>query len=147
MKEIKGTKEEDKTPPAWFTSYMEKVRTATRSRPGGGHRCDSLLLLHTFLPPSSSFASLCSSRTRWFARRWRRSAGSSRDSAASTSPWGEGPGQWAELEVEGRRSEGARPSRSPRCRPPLCPERPPPPRLPAPPAGGRPLEAATSAGA
>lgn len=26
MKEVKGTKEEDKTPPAWFTSYMEKVR-------------------------------------------------------------------------------------------------------------------------
>ena len=26
MKELKGTKEEDKTPPAWFTSYMEKVR-------------------------------------------------------------------------------------------------------------------------
>lgn len=25
MKELKGTKEEDKTPPAWFTSYMEKV--------------------------------------------------------------------------------------------------------------------------
>lgn len=25
MKEVKGTKEEDKTPPAWFTSYMEKV--------------------------------------------------------------------------------------------------------------------------
>uniref|UniRef100_A0A3Q0SRA1 NBR1 autophagy cargo receptor b n=1 Tax=Amphilophus citrinellus TaxID=61819 RepID=A0A3Q0SRA1_AMPCI len=24
MKEVKGTKEEDKTPPAWFTSYMEK---------------------------------------------------------------------------------------------------------------------------
>lgn len=29
MKEIKGTKEEDKTPPAWFTSYMEKVAPAT----------------------------------------------------------------------------------------------------------------------
>lgn len=28
MKEVKGTKEEDKTPPAWFTSYMEKVRTS-----------------------------------------------------------------------------------------------------------------------
>lgn len=27
LKEMKGTKEEDKTPPAWFTSYMEKVRT------------------------------------------------------------------------------------------------------------------------
>ncbi|XP_075888308.1 next to BRCA1 gene 1 protein [Nelusetta ayraudi] len=26
MKEIKGTKEEDKTPPAWFTSYMEKFK-------------------------------------------------------------------------------------------------------------------------
>lgn len=26
MKEVKGTREEDKTPPAWFTSYMEKVR-------------------------------------------------------------------------------------------------------------------------
>lgn len=26
MKEVRGTKEEDKTPPAWFTSYMEKVR-------------------------------------------------------------------------------------------------------------------------
>ncbi|XP_037545227.1 next to BRCA1 gene 1 protein [Nematolebias whitei] len=25
MKEVKGTKEEDKIPPAWFTSYMEKV--------------------------------------------------------------------------------------------------------------------------
>ncbi|XP_018553178.1 LOW QUALITY PROTEIN: next to BRCA1 gene 1 protein [Lates calcarifer] len=26
MKEVKGTKEEDKTPPAWFTSYMEKFK-------------------------------------------------------------------------------------------------------------------------
>ncbi|KAG5279608.1 hypothetical protein AALO_G00079630 [Alosa alosa] len=26
MKELKGTKEEDKTPPAWFTSYMEKFK-------------------------------------------------------------------------------------------------------------------------
>lgn len=26
MKEMKGGKDEDKTPPAWFTSYMEKVR-------------------------------------------------------------------------------------------------------------------------
>ena len=26
MKEVKGAKEEDKTPPAWFTSYMEKVK-------------------------------------------------------------------------------------------------------------------------
>lgn len=26
MKDVKGTKEEDKTPPAWFTSYMEKVK-------------------------------------------------------------------------------------------------------------------------
>uniref|UniRef100_A0A3P8VY75 NBR1 autophagy cargo receptor b n=1 Tax=Cynoglossus semilaevis TaxID=244447 RepID=A0A3P8VY75_CYNSE len=26
MKEMKGTKEEDKTPPAWFTSYMEKFK-------------------------------------------------------------------------------------------------------------------------
>lgn len=30
MKDVKGTKEEDKTPPAWFTSYMEKVRTTWR---------------------------------------------------------------------------------------------------------------------
>lgn len=26
LKEMKGTKEEDKTPPAWFTSYMEKFK-------------------------------------------------------------------------------------------------------------------------
>ncbi|XP_051251546.1 next to BRCA1 gene 1 protein isoform X2 [Dicentrarchus labrax] len=26
LKEVKGTKEEDKTPPAWFTSYMEKFK-------------------------------------------------------------------------------------------------------------------------
>ncbi|XP_033500010.1 next to BRCA1 gene 1 protein isoform X5 [Epinephelus lanceolatus] len=26
MKDVKGTKEEDKTPPAWFTSYMEKFK-------------------------------------------------------------------------------------------------------------------------
>ncbi|KAM6914506.1 next to BRCA1 gene 1 protein isoform 2-T2 [Lycodopsis pacificus] len=26
LKDIKGTKEEDKTPPAWFTSYMEKFK-------------------------------------------------------------------------------------------------------------------------
>ncbi|XP_026209517.1 next to BRCA1 gene 1 protein [Anabas testudineus] len=26
VKEVKGTKEEDKTPPAWFTSYMEKFK-------------------------------------------------------------------------------------------------------------------------
>ncbi|XP_070703857.1 next to BRCA1 gene 1 protein [Pempheris klunzingeri] len=26
MKEVKGTREEDKTPPAWFTSYMEKFK-------------------------------------------------------------------------------------------------------------------------
>ncbi|XP_028311595.1 next to BRCA1 gene 1 protein isoform X2 [Gouania willdenowi] len=26
MKEVKGSKEEDKTPPAWFTSYMEKFK-------------------------------------------------------------------------------------------------------------------------
>ncbi|KAG7504895.1 next to BRCA1 protein 1 protein-like [Solea senegalensis] len=26
MKEVKGNKEEDKTPPAWFTSYMEKFK-------------------------------------------------------------------------------------------------------------------------
>ncbi|XP_028842048.1 next to BRCA1 gene 1 protein isoform X2 [Denticeps clupeoides] len=26
LKELKGTKEEDKTPPAWFTSYMEKFK-------------------------------------------------------------------------------------------------------------------------
>lgn len=26
MKEVKGTKDEDKTPPAWFTSYMEKFK-------------------------------------------------------------------------------------------------------------------------
>ncbi len=32
MKEVKGSKDEDKTPPAWFTSYMEKVRTGSRSR-------------------------------------------------------------------------------------------------------------------
>lgn len=30
MKEMKGTKEEDKTPPAWFTSYMEKVKKNLR---------------------------------------------------------------------------------------------------------------------
>lgn len=34
MKEVKGTKEEDKTPPAWFTSYMEKVRTSRWSCQG-----------------------------------------------------------------------------------------------------------------
>lgn len=31
MKEMKGGKDEDKTPPAWFTSYMEKVRTSQHS--------------------------------------------------------------------------------------------------------------------
>lgn len=35
MKEVKGTKEEDKTPPAWFTSYMEKVRPAAERWPWG----------------------------------------------------------------------------------------------------------------
>ena len=30
LKELKGTREEDKTPPAWFTSYMEKVRALPR---------------------------------------------------------------------------------------------------------------------
>ncbi|TKS92315.1 BRCA1 gene 1 protein [Collichthys lucidus] len=54
MKEIKGTKEEDKTPPAWFTSYMEKfkdqvVREAVEKicrefsgqgqTTGGGYQC------------------------------------------------------------------------------------------------------------
>ncbi|KAK5913361.1 hypothetical protein CgunFtcFv8_007899 [Champsocephalus gunnari] len=66
-------------------------------------------------------------RTRWCARPWRRSAVSSRDSAAFTSPW------------------ERRPSRSPRSPPPPCPELHPPPPLPAPPAGGRPPEGATSA--
>lgn len=31
MKEMKGGKDEDKTPPAWFTSYMEKVRISRHS--------------------------------------------------------------------------------------------------------------------
>lgn len=31
MKEMKGGKDEDKTPPAWFTSYMEKVRISRYS--------------------------------------------------------------------------------------------------------------------
>ena len=32
LKELKGSREEDKTPPAWFTSYMEKVRTTATTR-------------------------------------------------------------------------------------------------------------------
>lgn len=78
MKEMKGTKEEDKTPPAWFTSYMEKVRRCSEllRSVDAGHGL--ILNLH-----------LCSLRTRWCVRRWRRSAGSSPVSAASTSPWEE----------------------------------------------------------
>lgn len=99
------------------------------------------LALSSHLPPS-----LSSLKTRWFARQWRRSAGSSLDSVASTSLWEEELEREEEGEVEGRQPEEPRPSRSLRFPPPLCLELHPPPLLPAPPAGGRPLEAATSAG-
>lgn len=78
MKEIKGSKEEDKTPPAWFTSYMEKVgfSMCLVSDGGSDNKSTDFSVLHG-----------TSSKTRWCVRRWRRSAGSSPDSAASISPW------------------------------------------------------------
>lgn len=134
LKEVKGTKEEDKTPPAWFTLYMEKV---------GPSRWSTCQLLDEQRQHKSALLHSLSSRTRWCARPWRRSAVSSRDSAAFTSPW---EGGQEVGEVEGRLLGERRPSRSPRSPPPPCPELHPPPPLPAPPAGGRPPEGATSAG-
>lgn len=94
--------------------------------------------------------SLCqrlpSSKTRWFARRWRRSAGNSLDSAAFTSLLEEDLEEEQVEREEVKQWEELKLSRSLRCPRPLCLELHRPPLLPAPPAGGRLLEEATSAG-
>lgn len=93
MKEMKGGKDEDKTPPAWFTSYMEKVRVTQLTgvfglplidphcidpvqRPGGsrGGGEDLPGVLRTVLHPQTSGRR---TRSRSRRRRQRRSSGRS----------------------------------------------------------------------
>lgn len=100
---MKGGKDEDKTPPAWFTSYMEKVRISQHSwrvslvshlstssciylvqRPGGswGGGEDLPGVLWTVLHPQTSGWRIWSRSRR---SRQRRSSGRSWSSAG---PWG-----------------------------------------------------------